>query len=72
MIDLADKEVAVNKGTVTRKLGTAQNKASKLSVHACALGPLTTVPAIPDLEFVNGRSEVKYTVKNKKLNNYIV
>ncbi len=27
-IDLADEEVAVNKGTVTRKLSTAQNKAS--------------------------------------------
>ncbi len=27
-IDLADEEVAVNKGTVTRKLGMAQNEAS--------------------------------------------
>ena len=27
-IDQADEEVAVNKGTVTRKLSTAQNKAS--------------------------------------------
>ncbi len=27
-IDLADEEAAVNRGTVTRKLGTVQNKAS--------------------------------------------
>ncbi len=27
-IDLADEEIAANKGTVTKKLGTAQNKAS--------------------------------------------
>ncbi len=27
-IDLADEEAAINKGTVTKKLGTAQNKAS--------------------------------------------
>ena len=35
-IDLVDEEAAVNKGTVTRKLGTAQNKAS--SQYACSCG----------------------------------
>ena len=58
-IDLADEEVAVNKGTVTRKL-IAQLR-TRPALSAFVLGNL--VPAFPDcLEFVDliGRSDVLY------------
>ncbi len=44
-IDLADEEAAVNRGTVTRKLGTVRTRPA---LSAFVLGSLAAVPAIPD------------------------